>query len=313
MNSVSLKNDIYRKSTSITYRHILSIINTLIAQELHFKNLMQVTILDAGCGNGELILFLTKYLPDFHQNVSFRVFGYDVVDHGVQPADYANKATVKYKNLFPHIDWNERIKFISSNEPWPFENQSFDIVVSNQVLEHVWDHNHFFAEQSRVLKDKGLGIHLFPVREVFYDGHIFLPYVHRLKSWDSIYTHVKMLSRIGLGSYRKHKKRYNNDLDFFSRVWADKLYHYCNYKSYREIAEHAKNNNLCITSRFTFSLYKRKLMETLGRRVGFHYKNKTSSGFLFFFLKRISGICLVLFKGEYSTYSTERPFTTNEF
>lgn len=313
MDSRDLKKKIYKDSVSITHRHLLSVINTIVNEESALKNRPTIKILDAGCGDGNLTFFLNKYLPQFHKETTFELFGYDVKDHGVQPSGFTALSIKKLRKEWPEINWEKRIRFISSKEPWPFENNSFDIVISNQVLEHVWDHNHFFFEQYRVLKEKGFSVHLFPVKEVMYDGHVFLPWVHKLKSWDSIYKHVKFLSRIGLGSYKKEKSKFNNDVELFSRVWADKLYHYCNYKTYKEIAGIAKDNHLCITPRFTLSMYKRKFWELCGKKIDFNYQNKPSSGFLFYFLKRISGVCFVMYKGEYSGYNLEDSFSTTDY
>ena len=41
-------------------------------------------------------------------------------------------------------------------ERLPFEDGTFDAVVSNQVIEHVFDTDHFVAESHRVLKPGGL-------------------------------------------------------------------------------------------------------------------------------------------------------------
>lgn len=298
-------NRAYRESVSITHRHMLSIINTLIKNELFLKTKKVITILDAGCGEGELILFLHKYLPLTNHEVNFIMYGYDLLDHGVQREDFAEQSLKNLRANIPEVDWTDRIRFISATEAWPFEDGFFDIVISNQVLEHVWDHHQFFFQQTRVLREKGFATHIFPIKEVMVDGHIFLPAVHKLKSWDAIYRKVKFYSKLGLGLYRKEKHLYRNDVDFFSKVWADKIYHYCNYPSYAQISKAAKDNHLCITSRFTGQFYQRKFFEILGVKRKFSYRYTSSSKILFFFLKRISGVCFTMYKGEYSMYDKE--------
>lgn len=294
--------DAYNSSISITHRHILSVINTMMKYEKRLSELDIVHILDAGCGDGKLIYFLNKYLPLFNEGKKFIIYGYDVADHGVQQASYFEK-TLSYLSInAPEIHWNERIKLIESNEQWPFKDGTFDIVVSNQVIEHVWDHNIFFKENNRVLGSKGFSIHLYPPKEVLIDGHVLLPGVHKLKSWDAIYRKVKFYSRIGLGRYKKEKHLYNNDIDCFSRVWADKIYHFCNYLSYKDLAYYVKKNNLCLTTRYTYHYYWRKLKEVAGQKPDFLYPNMTSSKIIFYFLKYASGVSIVLYKGEYAKY-----------
>lgn len=291
-----------KDSISITHRHILSIINTMVIRERVLNKLATIKILDAGCGDGILIWFLHKYLPVFNPDKTFIIFGYDVVDHGVQESNYSKKTFSYLQNNAPEIDWKERIKMIKSEDNWPFENKSFDIVLSNQVLEHVWDHDHFFKENHRVLSEKGFSIHLFPVKEVFVDGHIFLPRVHQLKNWDAIYRKVKFYSRLGFGRYRREKQTFNNDIDYFSKVWADKIYNYCNYQTYAEISKAVKKNKLCLTTRFTSHYYSRKFREITGMKPDFYYKKYVSSTAAFYLLKHISGIVIVLYKDEYSKY-----------
>lgn len=302
MNNKKLILEAYKDSFSITHRHILSVINTIIRREKILDKIQTIKILDAGCGSGILIYYLNKYLPLFNPGKKFMIFGYDVLDHGVQEQGYFDKTFFYLQNKTPEINWNERIKMIKSDENWPFENESFDFVVSNQVLEHVWNHDHFFRENNRVLSAKGFSMHLFPVKEVFIDGHIFLPKVHQLNSWDAIYRKVKFYSKLGLGRYRTEKSIYNQNVTFFSKVWADKIYHFCNYQTYREISKAVKKNRLCLTTRFTFNYYWRKLNETMGIVPDFYYDNNVSSKMIFYFLKHISGISIVLFKGEYSKY-----------
>lgn len=313
MISKELVMDAYKKSDSVTHRHILSVINTFLKNEPALIRLPKVKILDAGCGKGGLIIYLQQFLPLFNEGIDFEIFGYDVVDHGVQESDYFISSVKNLEEKIPGIQWKKRIKFIHAIDNWPFDDNSFDIVISNQVLEHVWDHRSFFREQQRVLKDKGFSIHIFPVREVMFDGHIFMPIVHKSRSWDSMYRRIKFFSRLGIGVFKKEKSKFNNDINFFSRVWADKLYHYCNYKSFREFSEFAKDNHLCITTRFTYDYYRRRGLEILGFRPKFVYKYRPSSSFLFFFLKRISGICLTMYNGEYSSYRENDHFSTTNF
>ncbi|MEP6674206.1 MAG: methyltransferase domain-containing protein [Ferruginibacter sp.] len=302
MDKKNLLADAHEKSISITHRHILSIINTMLANEPVLIEKNTIRILDAGCGDGKLLYFLHLYLPLFNEGKTFLIYGYDVIDHGVQQSGYIQKVFAFMAEMAPGIDWSDRIKMINSDENWPFENNKFDFVVSNQVLEHVWDHDQFFRENNRVLADKGFSIHLFPVKEVIWDGHVGLLRIHQLKSWDAMYRMVKFYSRLNLGIWRKTKKEYNNDLDHFSRVWADKIYHYCNYQSYAELTKAARKNHLCLTPRFTLNFYTRKLKEITGNKSDMYYPNRPSSKVLFFFLKYLSSVTLVLYKGEYAQY-----------
>jgi SAM-dependent methyltransferase len=302
MNIENFQKAAYQESSSITQRHMLAVINTMLKYEKALSEKDTIRILDAGCGEGFMIYYLNKFLPLFNVQKKFLIYGYDLVDHGVQQPGFEKNTFSYLSENAPEVDWSQRIKLITSDEDWPFESNFFDIVISNQVLEHVWNHQQFFKEQNRVLKPKGFSHHIFPLKEVIMDGHAFLPAVHKLNSWDAIYRKVKFYSSFGIGIYRKQKKEYGYDKDYFSKVWADKIYHYCNYISYSEISKIIKDNHFSLTTRFSYQYYRRKFRELLGIKTDFIYKNRPSSKVIFFLIKHIAGISLVLYKGEYSKY-----------
>ena len=58
----------------------------------------------------------------------------------------------------------------------PYEDNSFDLVVSDQVFEHVQDQVRVFQELWRITKPGGHGMHLIPARYMPIEGHIFVPF-----------------------------------------------------------------------------------------------------------------------------------------
>lgn len=60
----------------------------------------------------------------------------------------------------------------------PFDDQSFDCVINNQVMEHVEDLNGVLAEIDRVLKLGGMVLSMFPDRGVWREGHCGVPFLH---------------------------------------------------------------------------------------------------------------------------------------
>ena len=53
------------------------------------------------------------------------------------------------------IQQGVRVKICDLNKPFPFENNFFDIITANQVVEHLYDHDNFFGEMRRILKKGG--------------------------------------------------------------------------------------------------------------------------------------------------------------
>nr|WP_315423548.1 class I SAM-dependent methyltransferase [uncultured Pedobacter sp.] len=100
------------------------------------------SILDAGCGTGRNLLYFLKS--------GAQVYG----------VDQNPEAIAQLKNLasaFPHINPEENFR-IGPVEQLPFENESFDLVVSSAVLHFAENQKHFEAMLSsmwRVLKPDG--------------------------------------------------------------------------------------------------------------------------------------------------------------
>ena len=61
-----------------------------------------------------------------------------------------------------------------------FPDAHFDVVLSNQVLEHVRDPQAAIADMHRLLKPGGSLIVSFPVSDTWYEGHVGLYFAHRL-------------------------------------------------------------------------------------------------------------------------------------
>ena len=57
----------------------------------------------------------------------------------------------------------------------PFDDGLFDVVLTDQVLEHVQDYSKTFSEISRVLKPKGVSLNFFPSRYTPLEPHILVP------------------------------------------------------------------------------------------------------------------------------------------
>jgi SAM-dependent methyltransferase len=58
----------------------------------------------------------------------------------------------------------------------PYEDNTFDLVISDQVFEHVQDQVRVFKELLRITKPGGYGLHVIPARYMPIEGHIFVPF-----------------------------------------------------------------------------------------------------------------------------------------
>jgi SAM-dependent methyltransferase len=119
-------------------------------------------ILDFGCGEGQSVYVLRKR--------GLQAFGVDIV-----PAYDAIQQRLEEEGLTQH---NEAVFGLMNltNYRIPFEDNTFDVVMSWMVFEHVQNWPQALAEIQRVLKPGGVGLHLFPARYRPIEGHVFVPF-----------------------------------------------------------------------------------------------------------------------------------------
>ncbi len=113
-----------------------------------------------------------------------------------------------------------------------FADETFDLVVNNQVMEHVEDLDAVLAEIHRVLKPGGTVLSIFPSRDVFREGHIGIPFAHMMGRGSRLrLMYAWGLRSLGLGNWKEEAPT--------CRQWAvDKLAWidtYAHYRSRREI------------------------------------------------------------------------------
>ncbi|MBV5245382.1 methyltransferase domain-containing protein [Mycolicibacterium sp. PAM1] len=114
-------------------------------------------VLDLGCGKGGTVAWLLEQ--------GFDAYGMDV------RAEYVDNGRA-YLGA-------DRLAVLDRGS-YPYPDDHFDIVISNQVFEHVADLGELAREVARTTKPGGLGLHIFPARWVFTEPHMHTPIVHWL-------------------------------------------------------------------------------------------------------------------------------------
>ena len=113
----------------------------------------------------------------------------------------------------------------------PFPNGTFDLVLSNQVFEHVEDLDFVLAEIARVLKPSGHLLALFPSADIIREGHCGIPLLHWFPKGSRIrYYYGLALRSMGMGYFTRGKSRRQWVADFL--IWLDQ---YTFYRPRREI------------------------------------------------------------------------------
>jgi SAM-dependent methyltransferase len=170
-------------------------------------------ILDFGCGAGHLVQ-------------EIRAAGLDVAGADVYYGGSRTRAEAEGSGLLGTL-----IREIRDGR-LDFADSSFDLVVNNQVIEHVADLDVALREIHRVLKPDGTVLSIFPSRDVFREGHIGIPFSHWFPRGSRLrFYYTWGLRCLGLGTWKEEAPT--------RRQWAaDKLRwidEHTHYRPRREI------------------------------------------------------------------------------
>ena len=132
-----------------------------ILNELDVEISPNTTLLDFGCGEGKMVYHFRK------ENI--KAFGVDIeCRYTTIQRQCQEEGIIKMdEDIFRTID--------ADNYKIPFDDDTFDIVISFYVLEHVQNWSQALAEIKRILKPGGASLHIFPSRYSFIEPHIFVP------------------------------------------------------------------------------------------------------------------------------------------
>jgi 2-polyprenyl-3-methyl-5-hydroxy-6-metoxy-1,4-benzoquinol methylase len=118
-----------------------------------FVPLSGMKILDAGCGEGHLIEFLHKSKPN----------------NDYYGADVTEVAIARAKERCPWANFS-----LNDLADLNFPDETFDVVICTEVLEHIFEYEKVVQQLKRVLKKGGLLIINFPHESLWTVGRFFL-------------------------------------------------------------------------------------------------------------------------------------------
>ena len=191
----------------VTNRYVLEFVRDFVRRR------PEARILDFGCGAGALV-------------AAGRAAGLDMWGADVYYAGSNARAEAAAGGLLGCA-----IREITDGRiDWP--DNSFDLVVNNQVMEHVADLGATLTEIDRVLNAGGVVLSIFPSADVWREGHIGIPFSHWFRKGSRLRLYYTWILRAaGLGYWKEQAPT--------SRQWAqDKLEwidRYTHYRSRREI------------------------------------------------------------------------------
>lgn len=274
---------------SITHQHLAAV----VASETDWlPSERAVRLLDAGCGDGNLLAFLDTALSAFAPQQSWELYGFDVTDSTTNREGFPATTVEGLRDRTSTGGWEYRLRACSIHEPWPFPDEHFEVIVSNQVLEHVQHLDRFLSELRRVLVPGGRSYHLFPLRSCLYEGHIFLPLAAQITGTEQRRRWVRVLHRIGLGRTDHRAKGHEG-----SRSAADYVQVSTHYRSWRQLVFGAKRHGLLASYRYTPRFYGQKLRQVTGRPLQYRYpapRHPAMAAVSFNLFKYVSSVHIVL-------------------
>lgn len=133
-----------------------------ILSDLGFKINKNFRILDFGCGDEKDVKIL--------RNEGYKAYGCDIEfkEKGKFFQKYYRQGIIRKIQISPY--------------KIPFSTNSFDLILSNQVFEHIMDYQVVFKEIKRVLKNGGISLHVFPSKGRLIEPHIFVPLTGRFQN-----------------------------------------------------------------------------------------------------------------------------------
>jgi len=277
-----------RRSQSVAYDHLLAIIATQSPVQAG-----TLRLLDAGCGEGRFLDYLLTELASLRPNVTAECYGFDVNDSGMMGEGLRERLVDGLQRSHPRVDWSHRITVITSSERWPYPDDFFDVIVSNQVLGHVADHERFFRESHRTLKEGGYAAHVAPLKHCLYEPHIQLPLFHRLNNHDLRVTYLRVMTRWGIKRRFERTSDTHSGIVEFSERESDVMREFTNYLSVAELYRLGKRHHLRTSLRYTHEYYRAKWRKTRGRPAAHQYNangNVVVAWLLASFLKYIASV-----------------------
>ena len=149
-----------------------------------FCSLKNAMILDVGCGTGGIA-------------IAFALTGAKVVASDPSKVD-VSVGSVRASEEKVEVEW-----LVSKGEDTPFMDSSFDVIVCNDVIEHVESPKALAKELYRLLKNKGI-LHLttpnkYSPYNILWDDHTGLPFITLMpRSLQDYYLKLSGLSDKGL-------------------------------------------------------------------------------------------------------------------
>jgi SAM-dependent methyltransferase len=143
------------------------------------NNITNAKVLDFGCGAGQIVKLL--------RDSGISAFGCEAFYGG---------------GKYPIPDDLSEVILAMQGNAIPFDDCMFDLVINNQVMEHIEDIDAALSEIHRVLKPGGIVLSLFPDHSVWREGHCGVAFLHWFPKQSTFRIYYTLFcTSIGFGKF----------------------------------------------------------------------------------------------------------------
>jgi SAM-dependent methyltransferase len=165
-------------------------------------------ILDVGCGRGDTVAWLCAQ-------------GWDAYGIDISP-EYVQRG----REYLARVGADPaRLQVMNDDFTYPFPDNMFDVVLSDQVIEHVADLDLFAAEVARISATGARGLHIWDAKWRPVESHLRSPFVHWLPKGPLRRAAVLASLRIGLAAPYFTEFEFRDRVEIFSRFSEDETFY----------------------------------------------------------------------------------------
>tara|TARA_X000000950_G_C13760338_1_gene596535 strand:- start:210 stop:1097 length:888 start_codon:yes stop_codon:yes gene_type:complete len=281
----------------------IHLVNCIISSIREKRNLSgHMRILEVGCGSGTFLLYMIDMLSKTFPKITFDFHAFDLQESELIFNDeelkepHLSRLHLVLKRKYKNGNWERKIKIIKPSDDWHEQLEFFDLIVSNQVLEHVMDKPTFFNKLSKNLKLSGNSFHIFPALDVFWEWHIHVPFAHWFKSEKMLRKYITLYRYFTSPvKFFKNHKLMMNSINHDAKYIFDKT-HYCSTKQF---IKYCHDLNLSVNLKYTYPYYFLKACQWLKidiNKFNFYSCNRFLHYLTFFITKHISSITVHISK-----------------
>lgn len=165
-------------------------------------------IIDVGCGRGDTVAWLCAQGWD--------AYGIDISPKYIQ----LGREYLARQGADP-----ARLQLLNGDFTYPFPDNMFDVVLSDQVIEHVADLESFASEVARISAPGASGLHIFPARWHPIEAHLRSPFVHWLPKGPLRRAAVMAALRAGLAAPYFREFSFRDRAEIFCRFSEDETFY----------------------------------------------------------------------------------------